>query len=142
MTSRLAAYVYPVATIVAILVVWELAARLGYVPRYILPSPTGIAIRFYELHALILKESLFTLQATLLGFVLSVVVGVPHLKAPVGGDSRLHPDLAGSALADGLDEHRPDVRGVGGEDADERLGGRRSSRQNAPGQSRGHRRMD
>jgi NitT/TauT family transport system permease protein len=77
MRSRLSAYVYPVVTIVVILVVWELAARLGYVPRYILPSPSGIALRFYELHALILKESLFTLQATLLGFVLSVAFGVP-----------------------------------------------------------------
>jgi len=65
------------ATLVVIIVGWELAARLGYVPRYILPSPTGIAVRFYELHVLILHESLFTLQATLLGFVLSVVIGVP-----------------------------------------------------------------
>ena len=72
-----AAYVYPMATLVVIVGGWELAARLGYVPRYILPSPTGIAVRFYELHALILKESLFTLQTTLLGFVLSVVIGVP-----------------------------------------------------------------
>ena len=40
MNSKLAAYVYPAATIVVILVAWELAARLGYVPRYILPSPT------------------------------------------------------------------------------------------------------
>ena len=32
------------ATIGVIVVGWELAARLGYVPRYILPSPTGIAV--------------------------------------------------------------------------------------------------
>ena len=41
------------------------------------PLPTGIAARFYDLHALIIKESLFTLEATLLGFGLSVVIGVP-----------------------------------------------------------------
>jgi len=72
-----ATYLYPMATIVVSVVGWELAARLGYVPRYILPAPTGIAVRFYELHVLILHESLFTVQATLLGFVLSVVIGVP-----------------------------------------------------------------
>jgi NitT/TauT family transport system permease protein len=76
-SSRIAGYVYPVATIVVILVAWELAARAGYFPRYILPSPTGVAARFAQMHAFIIKESLFTLQETLLGFGLSVVIGIP-----------------------------------------------------------------
>jgi NitT/TauT family transport system permease protein len=69
--------IYPAATLLVLLVVWELAARGGYVPRYILPSPSGIAVRFAQMHALILKESLFTLQETLLGFGLSVLIGIP-----------------------------------------------------------------
>lgn len=77
MKSRFAASLYPVATIVVILVLWELAARAGYFPRYILPSPSGIAARFAQMHAFIIKESLFTLQETLLGFGLSVVIGIP-----------------------------------------------------------------
>jgi NitT/TauT family transport system permease protein len=75
--KRYAAYLYPVATLAIILVAWELAARAGYFPRYILPSPSGIAVRFMQMHAFILKESLFTLQETLLGFGLSVVIGIP-----------------------------------------------------------------
>lgn len=75
--KRYGGYLYPVATLVVILVAWELAARAGYFPRYILPSPSGIAVRFVQMHALILKESLFTLQETVLGFGLSVVIGIP-----------------------------------------------------------------
>jgi NitT/TauT family transport system permease protein len=99
--SRLSAYLYPVATIASILVVWEIASRLGYVPRYILPSPSGIAVRFYEFHALIVKESLFTLQATLLGFGLSVVIGVPLGMALVSSrtfNRAVYPLLIGSQV--------------------------------------------
>jgi NitT/TauT family transport system permease protein len=101
MNSRLAAYVYPIVTIVVILAAWELASRLGHVPRYILPSPSGIAVRFYELHALILKESLFTLQATLLGFLLSVAIGVPLAMALVSWrtfNRAVYPLLIGSQV--------------------------------------------
>ena len=77
MSSRTAAYVYPVATVIVILLLWELAARAGYFPRYILPSPSGIAARFSQMHAFILRESLFTVQETLLGFGLSVLIGIP-----------------------------------------------------------------
>jgi NitT/TauT family transport system permease protein len=75
--KRYSVYLYPLATIVAILAVWELASRAGYFPRYILPSPSGIAVRFGQMHAFIIKESLFTLQETLYGFGLSVLIGIP-----------------------------------------------------------------
>jgi NitT/TauT family transport system permease protein len=101
MSSRFAVYLYPIATIVVILAAWELASRLGHVPRYILPSPTGIAHRFAQLHALILKESLFTLQATLLGFGLSVLIGVPLGMALVSWrtfNRAVYPLLIGSQV--------------------------------------------
>src|SRR5205085_393458 len=41
------------------------------------PGRIGIAVRFGEMHAFILKESLFTLQETLIGFGLSVLIGIP-----------------------------------------------------------------
>ena len=77
MKPRYGDYVYPIATIAVILVAWELAARAGYFPRYILPSPSGIVVRFGQMHAFILKESWHTLQETLYGFALSVVIGIP-----------------------------------------------------------------
>ena len=60
MKLRYGDYVYPLLTIVVILVAWELAARAGYFPRYILPAPSGIAVRFGQMHAFILKESELT----------------------------------------------------------------------------------
>ncbi len=78
-----AVYLYPVATIALILIVWELAALAGYFPRYLLPSPTGVAIRFATFKGLIFKELLVTAEETLLGFALSVAVGVPLAMALV-----------------------------------------------------------
>ncbi len=101
MRSRYTDTLYPVATIVVLLALWETASRLGHVPRYILPSPSGIAIRFYELHALIVKESLFTLEATLLGFGLSVAIGVPLGMALVSSrafNRAVYPLLIGSQV--------------------------------------------
>ena len=101
MNSRYGVYLYPAATILVILAAWEAASRFGHVPRYILPSPSGIALRFYELHALIVKESLFTLQATLLGFGLSVLIGVPLGMALVSWrtfNRAVYPLLIGSQV--------------------------------------------
>ncbi|HYY90018.1 MAG TPA: ABC transporter permease subunit, partial [Chloroflexota bacterium] len=72
-----AAYVYPLATVVLVLLAWEAAARLGYVPRYLLPAPTGILARGSQLATFLVRESLVTLQEVLLGFGLSVALGVP-----------------------------------------------------------------
>jgi NitT/TauT family transport system permease protein len=75
--GRAGAWIYPSATVIVILVAWELAARGGWVPRYLLPSVSGVVTRTVALRALVIKELLVTLSETLLGFGLSVVVGVP-----------------------------------------------------------------
>ena len=72
-----ATYLYPLATVVLILLAWEAAARLGYVPRYLLPAPTGIVGRGSQLAGFLLRESLVTSEEVLLGFGLSVMLGVP-----------------------------------------------------------------
>jgi NitT/TauT family transport system permease protein len=98
---RAAVYLYPIGTLVLIVAVWELASHLGQIPRYILPAPSGIAVRFYALHALIIKESLFTLEATLLGFGLSVLIGVPLGMALVSSrafNRAVYPLLIGSQV--------------------------------------------
>lgn len=82
-TRDYAVYIYPIVTVAVILLVWELAARAGYFPRYLLPAPTGVAARAAHFKGLILKELLVTLQETLVGFALSVVIGVPLAMALV-----------------------------------------------------------
>ena len=99
--KRLAGWLYPVVTIAVLLVIWELASRVGQIPRYILPAPSGIAARFYALHGLIVRESLYTLEATVIGFGLSVLVGVPLGMALVSWrafNRAVYPLLIGSQV--------------------------------------------
>jgi NitT/TauT family transport system permease protein len=75
--GRHGGWLYPTVTVGVVLAVWELAARLGWVPRYLLPSVSGILGRTVELRTLVAKELMVTLWEILLGFGLSVIVGVP-----------------------------------------------------------------
>ncbi len=75
--TRYAVYLYPTVTVILILAVWEAAARAGYVPRYLLPAPSGVWARFLQLHAFIIAQTWITLQEILLGFGLSVLLGIP-----------------------------------------------------------------
>lgn len=96
-----AVHLYPVVAVLAILAVWELAARAGWVPRYLLPAPTGIARRLAELRGLIARESLVTLQEILLGFGLSVGVGIPLAVALVSSrvfNRTMYPLIIGSQV--------------------------------------------
>lgn len=99
--ARYSVSLYPIAVVAVIMVAWELGSRAGYFPRYLLPSPTGIARRFGELHALIVKESLVTLQEILLGFGLSVLVGIPLAVGLVSSrafDRAVYPLIVGSQV--------------------------------------------
>ena len=98
---RVGVYVYPVLTIALIVIVWELAARAGYFPRYLLPAPSGVAVRFSQLPGFILREALVTLQETLLGFGLSVLIGVPLAIGLVSShtfDRAVYPLLVGTQV--------------------------------------------
>jgi NitT/TauT family transport system permease protein len=100
-STRARAWLYPLTTVVALLAVWELAARLGWVPRYLLPSVSGIVVRTAELRMLVLRELMVTLEETLLGFGLSVVVGVPLGYALVSWrafNQAIYPLLIGSQV--------------------------------------------
>jgi NitT/TauT family transport system permease protein len=75
--DRIGSMVYPVGMMVAILAVWEAAARVFSIPPYLLPAPSAI-IRSMDTNAVVLlKESVSTTVEILLGFALSVAVGVP-----------------------------------------------------------------
>jgi NitT/TauT family transport system permease protein len=75
--DRLAALIYPIGMMAALLVVWEAAARLFSIPVYLLPAPSVIAQAMYANAAVLIKHGLLTSIEVLLGFALSVVVGVP-----------------------------------------------------------------
>jgi NitT/TauT family transport system permease protein len=75
--ARISAVIYPVMTVVGTLVAWEFATRAFGIPAYLLPAPSRIAVSLVENAALILKHGWVTTIEIVLGFLLSIVVGVP-----------------------------------------------------------------
>lgn len=75
--ARISAVIYPVMTVVGTLVAWEFATRAFDIPAYLLPAPSRIAVSLAENAALILKHGWVTTIEIVLGFLLSIVVGVP-----------------------------------------------------------------
>ncbi len=75
--ARLSAVIYPVLTVIGTLAVWEVGTRLFGVPNYLLPAPSKIAVSFAEHGALLLKHGWVTTIEIVLGYLLSIVVGVP-----------------------------------------------------------------
>jgi NitT/TauT family transport system permease protein len=61
---------------VALIVLWEAAVRLLHVPDWLIPAPSQIAEVIADKHALLNYHALFTVQETVIGFALAVVVGV------------------------------------------------------------------
>ena len=75
--ARISAIVYPTLTLIGTLAVWEVATRLFAVPAYLLPAPSQIVYSFTEHAGLLLKHAWVTTVEIVLGFLLSIVVGVP-----------------------------------------------------------------
>lgn len=75
-TRRQLQWILPVGFIVLLLVAWEIVARLGSVPVYILPAPTAIAERIVKSHEILWNATLVTTSEVLLGFAIGVVLGI------------------------------------------------------------------
>ncbi len=75
--DRISALLYPVATLAAVLVLWEAATRLLSIPVFLLPPPSIIAVAMHTHAAVLAKESMETTLEIVLGFGLSIAVGVP-----------------------------------------------------------------
>ncbi len=77
----------PVVVIVAVLLVWQLVVAGFGIPEYIFPSPWQITLQFVEYQGALLEAAWKTFWVTMLGFALSIVVGV--LLGFLIGSSRL-----------------------------------------------------
>ncbi len=75
--DRIAAFIYPIGMMVALFAVWEAAARLFSMPSYLLPAPSAIVRSMYSNSNVLIKESVTTTLEIILGFILSVAIGVP-----------------------------------------------------------------
>jgi len=76
LTRRLGGAAQVAATVVAFLLLWEIAARVFGLPSYILPSPTEIFSELATRRAQYWNAAIFTLQPMLIGFAFAVVIGV------------------------------------------------------------------
>ena len=76
-TAHVATYLYPILVILFIFVLWEAVTRAGLVPSLILPSPSSILETAIVKFPLLMQMSAITSAEFLLGFALSVAVGLP-----------------------------------------------------------------
>lgn len=70
-------WVRPFLLIVVMLILWDLAIRFFNVPAYLVPTPFSVVEQLWKEWPMLLKEVGPTTWATLGGFALSVLVGVP-----------------------------------------------------------------
>ena len=75
--DRISTVVYPTVAIAAFFIAWEVASLFFGVPDYLLPAPTRILQSMVTHGGLLLNQSVVTAVEILLGFGLSIVVGVP-----------------------------------------------------------------
>lgn len=68
---------YPIAGIAVLVVVWAVSCRVFDIPEAVLPSPDQVAAAFAGNLGLLIREGWVTLQETVLGFVLAMLVGIP-----------------------------------------------------------------
>jgi NitT/TauT family transport system permease protein len=70
-------YLLPAATLVVLVVLWEVAVRLFKIPTFVLPPPSLIATEAWAHRVHLPGHTWATLWETLAGFGLSIAVGVP-----------------------------------------------------------------
>jgi NitT/TauT family transport system permease protein len=75
--DRFTGVIYPLGMLVALIVLWEAATRLLAIPVFLLPAPSLVAQAMATHAALLLKDGAVTALEIVLGFGLSIVVGVP-----------------------------------------------------------------
>ncbi len=72
MNEKLKTFLYPLATFVVLVALWEAAIRVFKVPNFILPTPYAVleALQRGYIEGLFWKHFLFTLQSMVFGYVL------------------------------------------------------------------------
>jgi len=66
----------PLVTLAALVLLWEGIARLGVVPRYILPAPSVILAYTIDNAGFLWVHAQATILATVLGFLLALAIGL------------------------------------------------------------------
>lgn len=76
-TARLASYVYPLGAALALFAAWEAFVRIGAISPLLLPAPSEVLATVVREFPVLLHMSAITAGEFVLGFALSVLVGLP-----------------------------------------------------------------
>src|SRR5580704_3798637 len=74
--NRVLRVALPIAVLALVLLVWEMAVRIGNIPPYVLPAPGLILQTLVADWSLLWQSLLVTLLTTLEGFLLAAIGGV------------------------------------------------------------------
>jgi len=78
MTMKARPFILPLFAFVMLVVIWEVAVAALKIPPFLLPAPSAIVSAAMQLGGpLMARHFLATLSTVLLGFAISIVVGVP-----------------------------------------------------------------
>jgi NitT/TauT family transport system permease protein len=83
LVSKLGAMCRPVGALAICVLAWEMTCRLGLVRPFLLPAPSAILEAIIQEPGLFLYHAGYTLEATLIGFAMAVVLGVAMAMAIV-----------------------------------------------------------
>ena len=75
--EALPGWVMPTATVLVVLAVWEAVVRLASVPTFIAPAPSAVFDMMLKWQQQMPGHIATTLYETLVGFLISIVIGVP-----------------------------------------------------------------
>ncbi|RDY28049.1 ABC transporter permease [Romboutsia weinsteinii] len=67
---------YPIATFLLILVIWQFAVDGCNIPQYILPSPTDIIGVFFKDYQNLSMHTIVTLKEAIIGFVVAILISL------------------------------------------------------------------
>jgi NitT/TauT family transport system permease protein len=70
------AWLYPVASGLVGLVIWELIVRWFRIPPYLLPAPSQVAVVMVQYWKMLLNQLAFTAFAATVGFLIALLLGV------------------------------------------------------------------
>jgi len=75
--SRMAKLGYPIVTVIGLVVLWQLLVVVFGIPSYILPLPSDVILFMVGRWQYMSYHTWITLQETLIGFILSIAIGLP-----------------------------------------------------------------
>jgi NitT/TauT family transport system permease protein len=75
--ARVSGIVSPIAVVVGLIALWEAGTRVFAVPLFLLPPPSAIALSMQANAVVLLSNGWVTTVEIVLGFLLSIVIGIP-----------------------------------------------------------------